>query len=123
MAKVPHFEVISLTPLDAGTLRGHATVRISDVITISDIKIIKQDDRPANINFPVKSWTDDTGKRRYSPIIQFHSRDWIAALTVAVLSAWQDFPTGLRSLEEISPRPSPFRQEANRRAHLAGQQV
>ena len=120
MAKIPKFEVVSLTPLDAGALKAYATVRISNLLTISEIRLIQNGTQAAWCSLPQKTWTDDGGKRRYSTLVEFHEKAWRDALTAAVVESWRDHPEGIRSVETIQQRPPTFRDEVRSRAGIGG---
>jgi len=118
LAKIPKFEVVSLTPLEAGALKAYATVRVASLLTISEIRLIQNGQQAPWCSLPQKSWVDDGGKRRYSTLVEFHEKAWREALTAAVVEAWQDFPQGIRPVETIQQRPASFGEAVREKAGL-----
>jgi DNA-binding cell septation regulator SpoVG len=97
MAKLPRFEVMSLTPLvQMGALRAYAEVRIAGKFTISALRLIEPEGGCPWVSGPQTTWVDADGRQRYSTLITFHEKEWRAALTAAVLEAYRDHPEGIR---------------------------
>ena len=119
--KVPRFEVLSLTVLDAGALKAYATVRVASLLTINEIRLIQNGSQSPWCSLPQKTWTDESGKRRYSTLVEFHEKAWRDALTAAVVEAWQDSPGGLRPVETIQQRPATFGETVRANAGIGGQ--
>ena len=120
MAKIPKFEVVSLTPLDAGALKAYATVRVSNLLTISEIRLIQNGTQAPWCSLPQKTWTDESGKRRYSTLVEFHEKAWRDALTASVAEAWRDHPGGIRPVDVIQQRPASFGETVRERAGIGG---
>lgn len=118
--KVPRFEVLSLTVLDAGALKAYATVRVSNLLTISEIRLIQNGQQSAWCSLPQKTWTEDSGRRRYSTLVEFHEKAWRDALTAAVVKTWQEHPGGLRPVETIQQRPPTFGETVRAKAGIGG---
>ncbi len=118
MAKIPRFEVLSLTPLtDAGALKAYATVRVSNLLTIREVRLIQDGDNAPWCSLPQKTWQDETGRKRYSTLVEFHEPDWRRALTEAVMQALREHPDGIKS---ASASGTPFGRELRQRTGLAG---
>ena len=122
MAKIPKFDVLSITILDAGALKAYATVKVANLFTISEIRLIQSETAAAWCSLPQKTWTDDTGKRRYATLMEFHEKSWRDALTAAVVEAFHDHPGGIRPVETIQQRPPTFGDAVRERAGIGGQQ-
>ena len=111
MAKIPKFDVVSLTPLDAGALKAYATVRIASLLTISEVRLIQSGDQAPWCSLPQKTWMAGD-QRRYSTLVEFHEKAWREALTAAVVEAWHDYPDGIRPLGSLQQKPQTFRDAA-----------
>ena len=123
MAKIPIFEVQSLTLLqNAGALLAYASVSLAGgLLTIHECRVVRLPGQPAQVLLPQKSFLDENGIRRYSTLIEFSSREWRAALTQAVLTAWNDHPSGIRPLDRLQQRPPSFGDAVRERAGIGPQ--
>ena len=119
MAKIPKFDVISLTPLSAGNLKAYATVRIASLLTISEVRLIQNGDQAPWCSLPQKTWMDGE-QRRYSTLVEFHEKAWREAMTAAVVEAWQDHPGGIRAVENLQQKPQTFLDAVRQKAGIGG---
>ena len=119
MAKLPKFDVVSLTPLDAGALKAYATVRIASLITISEVRLIQNGDQAPWCSLPQKTWMAGD-QRRYSTLVEFHEKAWREALTAAVVEAWRDHPGGIRPVENLQQKPQTFLDAVREKAGIGG---
>ena len=119
MAKIPKFDVVSLTPLGAGALKAYATVRIASLLTISEVRLIQNGDQSPWCSLPQKTWMDGD-QRRYSTLVEFHEKAWREALTAAVVEAWRDHPGGIRPLGSLQQEPQTFRDAVREKAGIGG---
>lgn len=83
--------VLQVKSLDApkGSLRGFASVRINgqSSVTINDLRIIQQDGQKAWVSLPQKSWTDQSGKAKYAPIVEIDG-PLMDEISETVLAEW-----------------------------------
>ncbi len=87
--KTPAFEVVGIRPVEnAGALKAYVSVKVGP-LTIHDFRIIEQPGPDAWVSVPQKAWTTAQGERKYSPLLDL-PKEWKAALTNAVIAAWQD---------------------------------
>ncbi len=119
ISKLPKIEILELTPLEnTGALRALFSVRVAGKITVNKMRLVQQNGQAAWCSGPQEVWTDATGKRRYTTLLEFLEREWRDALTEAVVEALRAHPDGIKS---VAASGTPFGREVRRRAGLAGE--
>jgi DNA-binding cell septation regulator SpoVG len=79
-------EVLSITRRRGGNVKAFVSVRVG-ALTIHDVKVVQQAGQKPWVAMPSREWSDDDGKRRFSPLVEL-GPSLKACVEVAVLQAW-----------------------------------
>lgn len=86
---IPRFKVQQMRLVsERGNLRAFCDVLIGGRLLIRDLRIIQEPGKSAFLSPPQRTWTDGTGKNRYTPIVAWPP-EWQEPITQAALTAWQ----------------------------------
>lgn len=83
-------EVLKIRTLkDKGNLKGFASVRIADKITIHSCRIVQQSGQRPWVSMPQESYTNKEGKSQWNSLVEI-PEDWKQPINNAVVSAYQE---------------------------------
>ena len=94
--KLPPFDVVALTPVNAGTLLAFVDVRIGrgpNEVTVCKWRLIQQPGQIPWVSPPQEIWTDDAGQRKYKNLFVY-PKEWREPLTAVVVEAWRKAQEG-----------------------------
>lgn len=88
-AKPLNITVLNIKEMDGqGSLKAFVSVTINHKLTIHSCRIVQQPGQKAWFSLPQREWTDSTGQKRYSPLIEIPEKVK-TAIREAVLDHWK----------------------------------
>jgi hypothetical protein len=110
--QVPQFEIVTLDPIQRGSLLALFAVRFGKprkndkAFVIYQWRLVRQGEQAPWISPPQNVWQDAEGKTRYSHFIDL-PKAWHEAIKEAAWRMWQEYEeTGVLPSQSIGARPS-----------------
>ena len=83
-------EIVSIKPVDHGTLKAWVKVRLSGAVEIDNCKIVEPAGKPPFFALPSTLYVDKDGKTQYNQIVKLVKPGLKERVEKAVLEAWSE---------------------------------
>jgi DNA-binding cell septation regulator SpoVG len=80
--------VIALRRVNKGALRAIVDVGLGPSLVIREFRIVQQERQRPWVSAPTREWMDETGKRRFEPLIELRG-GLKSRVEAAIFAAWQ----------------------------------